>query len=414
MPIQLIKRMLILVKQNLSILLFGKTFTVPSLGSMTLDKDDVIIAKEWLKTRNRWQNPKIVQQYEENFAKWNGSKHAFAFMGGRVALSACIAALDLKHGDEVIIPGYTCVVVLNSLHYAGVKVVFSDIELDTFGLDVEQLEHKINENTRAILLHHLYGLVCRDYESILQLAKKRGLRIIEDCAHAAGALFKGVKVGNRGDLAFYSSEQSKIFNTIQGGIVSTNDDELAVRLSKYRDEAPSPDENLIEKQLYNIILNYYQFKHPWRWCFGIFAEIIWGHMRLISTTSSETLGIKPVDYGMKMPAPIAAIGLNQLRKIDTYNELRRAQAKHWDTWCDNNGYTKPFILPESLPVFLRYPVLVEQEKKKSLMWALRREKIIPGVWFLSNAHPAQHKIEGCPNADVAVKRCINFPCLTGF
>jgi len=77
------------------------------------------------------------------------------------------------------------------------------------------LASKIAPRTRAILLQHLYGLVCRDYDEILDLAKRHGLAVIEDCAHATGARHQGVRVGNRGDLAVYSSEQSKIFNTIQ-------------------------------------------------------------------------------------------------------------------------------------------------------------------------------------------------------
>jgi perosamine synthetase len=183
----------------------------PSLGSMTLDQDDVDIASAWLHNRERWGEGEIVSRYEFEFGCWNGSKHAFAFMSGREALSACIHALGLQAGDEVILPGYTCIVVPNAFHYAGVKTVYSDIELETYGLDVAQLEAKITVKTRAILVRHLYGLVCRDYEAILDLARCHGLKVIEDCAHSTGAEYKRLKVGNRGDVAFYSSEQSKVF-----------------------------------------------------------------------------------------------------------------------------------------------------------------------------------------------------------
>lgn len=154
----------------------------------------------------------------------------FLSWGGRVALSACIYALDLQPDGEVILPGYTCVVVPNAFSYAGVKTVYSDIELDTYGLDVSQIENKITNKTKAILIQHLYGLVCRDYEAIIDLATHHGLKVIEDCAHCTGAEYKGKKVGNLGDVAFYSSEQSKVFNTIQGGVAVTNNDLLAQRL----------------------------------------------------------------------------------------------------------------------------------------------------------------------------------------
>lgn len=397
--------------RNLSSVISGRPLTTPSLGSMTLDLDDVNLAREWLQKRSHWGDRAIVSQYEAEFSRWNGSKYAFAFMAGRVALSACIYALDLQRGDEVIVPGYTCVVVPNAFHYAGIKTIYSDIELDTYGLDASQIEQKITSKTRAILVHHLYGLVCRDYEAIIDLARQYGLNVIEDCAHSTGAEYQGKKVGNRGDVAFYSSEQSKVFNTIQGGIAVTNKDKIGEKLKKYYNQAAYPDADWIEKQLYNVILNYYQFKHPQRWWRSDVANALYGDKWLISTTSEEEQGICPAHYGWKMPAPIAAIGRNQLSKIDIYNELRRQTAKHWERWCEANGYDKPLVLPDSVPVYLRYPVLVEPEKKQDPSWAFRELSVSLGLWFISNIHPVQKQIEGCPNANLAVKQCVNFPCL---
>lgn len=397
--------------KNLINIAAGRPLTTPSLGSMTLDQDDVDIARTWLQDRANWGNLEIVRQYEIEFAHWNGSKYAFAFMSGREALSACIYALELQPGDEVILPGYTCVVVPNAFHYAGVKAVYCDIELDTYGPDVADVKKKITPKTRAILLHHLYGLVCRDYETILDLAERHGLKVIEDCALATGAEFKGVKVGNRGDVAFYSSEQSKVFNTIEGGIATTNESNLAGRLQEYYSSAPLPDNKWIEKQMYNVILNYYQCKHSKRWFLGNWAELKYGKYRLISTTKEEEEGIKPAYYGRKMPAPISAIGLNQLKKIDRYNEIRRQTAFQWDKWCEENGYQKPLVIKDSIPIFLRYPVLVEPEKKRDTSWAKRELRVKLGVWFVSHIHPVNWPVEGCPNADRAVKQCINFPCL---
>ena len=397
--------------KNVLNLISGLPLTVPSLGSVTLDQDDVVIAKKWLEDRESWGDQGIVTQYENEFARWNRSRHAFAFMGGRVALSACIYALGLQPGDEVILPGYTCVVVPNAFHYAGISTVYCDIELDTYGLDVTQLEQKITPRTRAVLLHHLYGLVCRDFEAILKLAKKHGLKVIEDCAHAAGAEFKGNKVGNFGDCAFYSSEQSKIFNTTQGGLAVTNDDTLAVRMREYYDRASVADDEWVDKLLHNVLINYYKFKHPMRWWLGDLTSLRFAGKYLESTTREEEDGIRPENYGKRMPAPLAALGLNQLRKIDHYNIKRRETAKIWDQWCQDNGYTPPFVLSDSIPVYLRYPVLVEPEKKQNALWALKDPGVNIGIWFVSHTHPVKREVEGCPNADIAVNQCINFPGL---
>jgi dTDP-4-amino-4,6-dideoxygalactose transaminase len=397
--------------RNVGHALTGRALTTPPLGSATLDEDDVRIARAWLRDRSGWGGSEVVEQYESEFAAWNGSRRAFAFMGGRVALSAAIHALGLGRGDEVIVPGYTCVVVPNAFAFAGVDVVYSDIELDTYGLDAARLERAITPRTRAILVQHLYGLVSRDYAATLEIARRRGLRVIEDCAHVTGAEFHGARVGNRGDVAFYSSEQSKVFTTIQGGMATTNDEEIAARLAEYRDRAPYPDPRWIERQLHNVILNYYQFKHPRRWWRGDLAVIAHGRKRLISTTEEECRGIRPSYYGRRMPAPIAAIGRNQLQKIDAYNERRRVGARRWDAWCESSGHRKPVVIEHSVPVYLRYPVLVEPERKRNTSWARKELGVTLGVWYVTHTHPAVRVVEGCPNADQAVARCVNFPCL---
>lgn len=253
--------------------------------------------------------------------------------------------------------------------------------------------------------------MCRDYEAILKLAKKHNIKVIEDCAQSTGAEFRGKKIGNYGDVGFYSSEQSKIMNTIQGGLVVTNDDEVAKKIEEYYEKSQYPDTTWIERQLYNVILNYYRFKNPHRWWKGDLANILYGGKRLIPMTIEEEHGIQPIEYQRKMPSPIAAIGLNQLKKIDKYNELRRKNSKKWDKWCELNGYKKPSIINESVPVFLRYPVLVEPEKKENLNWLKDELGLEIGVWFVSNTHPMKQIIEGCPNADTAVRRCVNFPTI---
>ncbi len=397
--------------RNLLALMQRRPVTTPSLGSMTLGLDDVAIAKGLLRNSKVWLDETALSEFEHQFKMWNGSQYAFAFMSGRVALSACLYALQLEQGDEVIVPGYTCVVVPNAIRYAGLKPVFVDIELGSYGLDSEKIEENITQKTKAIVLHHLYGLVCRDYEKIIAIARKHNLKVIEDCAHSTGAEFKGKKVGNLGDLAFYSTEQSKVLNTIQGGVATSNLPELGRMLREYYLKCPFPEKKMIHKQLCNVILNYYQFAAPSRWWQGDVAELLLGRHRLTSTSKEEMQGIKPDKYGQRMPAAIASIGINQLSKLDSINRKRVKTAKKWDAWCQEKGYTKPFVVENSVPVFLRYPVLVDKKEKQDLAWAHRELGVRPGVWFISNLHPASIKLDNCPRADEAVRRCINLPCL---
>ncbi len=211
-------------------------------------------------------------------------------------------------------------------------------------------------------------------------------------------------------MAFYSSEQSKVFTTIQGGMATTNDDRLYKKMLAYAHEAPYPPEEWIERQLVNVLLNYARFKHPQRWWRGDLALLKYGHKQLISTTPEEERGTRPPHYGRKMPAAIAALGLNQLAKLDHYNVRRRRGAKRWDDWCDQQGYQKPLVIPDSKPIYLRYPVIVEPEKKQHTAWARKELGVQLGVWFKGKAHPVElPEITDCPQADRAVAQCVNFP-----
>jgi perosamine synthetase len=391
----------------------GRPLARVEMGPLTLDSDDVKLARYWLGHKDLWGDDGFVKRYEEAFALWNQSKHAYAFASGRVALSSIIYALDLQPGDEVIMPGYTCVVVANAFHFAGIRIVYADIELDTYGIDISSLADRIGPKTRAILLHHLYGLVCRDYSAIIDLARTHGLKVIEDCAQSAGARYGGLCVGNRGDAAFYSSEQSKVYSTIQGGIAVTNQDDLGSRIRDFRDRAPYPDDAWTNKLLYNVILSYYGFKHRQRWWLRDVVNALYGRNRLISTTNEEERGLQPDRYGWKMVGPVASIGLNQLRKVDSYISIRRKHAESWDRWCDANGYRRPMVIKDSAPVFLRYPVLAEPEKKSNPSWAESELNIELGLWFVGNLHPTSQKIDQCPQSAVAVRQCVNFPTLFG-
>jgi dTDP-4-amino-4,6-dideoxygalactose transaminase len=138
-----------------------------------------------------------------------------------------------------------------------------------------------------------------------------------------------------------------------------------------------------------------------------------GGERVDTTTAAEIRGERPEDYGARLPAALAALGLNQLRKVDYYNQCRRVNASRWDAWCDEHGLARALVLPGSTPVFLRYPVLATPELKRDRSWARHKLGVELGVWFVSNLHPSPRAVEGCPNANRAVAGCINFPTLLG-
>ena len=210
----------------------------------------------------------------------------------------------------------------------------------------------------------------------------------------------------------YSSEQTKVLNTIQGGVAVSNNPQVAARLAEYHAKTPNPDAEWVDRLLNEVPLYYYAQKHKHRWLLKELAEWRYGSDRLISTTVDEERGGRPVNDGCRMAAPVAALALGQLAKVDAYNVRRRATASGWDRWCDEHGYTRPRVIEGSEPVFLRYPFLVEPERKADVSWAAEDPGVELGVWFRSHFHPAPGRPAGCPNADSAVARCVNLPGLT--
>jgi dTDP-4-amino-4,6-dideoxygalactose transaminase len=377
---------------------------------MTLGSDDLDIARHWLAHRDAWNDTTVVRAYEREFAKWNGSRFAFAFQAGRKALSACIFALGLQPGDEVIIPAFTCVLVPNAFRFAKITPIFCDIELDSYGPDVRSIERLITPHTKAVLVQHLFGLVCRDYEAILYLSKHAHLKVIEDAAQATGASFSGQKVGTRGHVGFYSSEHSKVFNTIVGGIAVTNEKAIADRLQTCADQWDLPSVLMIERQLLSVELDYDRYHNRWSAAAHAIAKRRNANLYVINMTEEEIRGHLPKDYFTKMAPPIADLSLNQLKKIDRYNSIRRSTAKKWDLWCQEHSYSPPVIVPRSEPVYLRYPVNVDPKMKSDVSWARGALNVELGVWFQANIHPRQN-LTGYPNAEFAVKHCVNFPTL---
>jgi dTDP-4-amino-4,6-dideoxygalactose transaminase len=396
--------------RNLKHLLLGRKIVPTSFVSMTLDPDDVEIAERFIADRATWDSAPFLEEYERAFAAWNGCERAFAFASGRESLSACLHALGIGAGDEVVVPAFTCVVVPNAVQYAGAKVVWGDIELETYGLDVAELERRLTPRTKAVLVQHLFGLVCRDYEAVLDLAARRGVRVIEDCAHATGASFRGRRVGLRGDAAFYSSEHSKAFCTIMGGVAIARDPAVTQRLESHARSIPSTNDASAIAQLFTLVREYRQYKDPQRWWRGEIERAASADAPE-SLTEDEKRGVRPPGYGRRLAAPLAAVGANQIRKLDAYNERRRATAARWDPWCDARGYAKPKVIEGSTPIFLRYPVMVEPEKKRNRSWGYREFGAKPGAWFTSHTHPVPSSLAGFPKADEAVARCINLPCL---
>ncbi len=208
--------------------------------------------------RNGWlvQGPK-VREFEEKWSAFTGAEHSVAVTSCTTALHLSLAALDFKAGDEAIVPAFTWIATANVVEHLGGKVVFCDVDLSTFNLDVEQLEARITPRTKAILPVHLFGLSA-DMRPIQQLAKKYGLIVVEDAACGFGSHYQGQHVGTLGDTGCFSFHPRKAITTGEGGMITTNSDSLAEKLRRLRDHGAA----ISDLQRHHGVRPYLLADHP--------------------------------------------------------------------------------------------------------------------------------------------------------
>jgi dTDP-4-amino-4,6-dideoxygalactose transaminase len=185
------------------------------------------------------QGPKVAQ-FEKMFAERHKVDHALAVTSCTTGLHLALAGLDIQPGDEVIVPAFTWVATANVVLYCGATPVFVDIDINTYNLDIAQVASKVTAKTKAVIAVHLFGL-CADIDS-LRAVLPAHVKIVEDAACAAGADWKGRPAGSLGDIGVFSFHPRKSVTTGEGGMVTTNDENLAERMNQMRNHGASLSE----------------------------------------------------------------------------------------------------------------------------------------------------------------------------
>ncbi len=180
-----------------------------------------------------------IQEFEKRFAEYHGMRQAISTSYGRMAFYDILKALNFPGGSEIIFPALTFWVVPEMAHVLGFRPVFVDIDPATFNIDPAKIEAAITPNTRAVVPTHLYGQPC-DMDPIMEIAKAHNLAVIEDCAHALGATYKGRKVGTFSHASFFSFQMLKPLNSYGGGMAVTNDEGVAARIRSLADAEEWP------------------------------------------------------------------------------------------------------------------------------------------------------------------------------
>jgi len=214
----------------------GGTKTVSTNFSWPLFDESDVQAVTRVAQSGKWGNPDcggLVEKFEKEFADYCGSKYAISCVNGSVALRLALIASGVKPGDEVIIPPYTFIATATIVLEANCVPVFVDIDPETYNLDPAKIEAAITSRTKAIIPVHFAGQAC-DMDSIMKIAVKHNLTVIEDTAHAHGGAYKGKKLGSIGHAGSFSFQSSKNLNSGEGGLVVTDDEKLFDMMNSLR------------------------------------------------------------------------------------------------------------------------------------------------------------------------------------
>ena len=205
------------------------------------DKEADAVKNILLSNKVNYWTGQECREFEKEFASFSGTKYAVALANGTVALDVALKALQIGAGDDVIVTSRTFLASASSIVTAGANPIFADVELDSQNISRRTIEAVLTPNTKAIICVHLAGWMC-DMDPIMQLASEKGLYVIEDCAQAHGAKYKGKPAGSIGHIAAWSFCQDKIMTTGgEGGMVTTNDESLWKKMWSYKDHGKSYD-----------------------------------------------------------------------------------------------------------------------------------------------------------------------------
>ncbi len=185
-----------------------------------------------------------AQEFERKFAEYNNIKHAVVVSSGSASLDIALRHYKLM-GREVIVPTNTFISTPNGVIFAGGKPIFADMNPDTLGIDVEDVKRKVTDKTAGVIVVHIAGLICPEIYELKEFCKKKGLFLLEDAAHAHGAMMDGQKAGTFGDAGCFSFYPTKVMTSCEGGMIITNDDELAAKARFVRTCGQNVDRQMV-------------------------------------------------------------------------------------------------------------------------------------------------------------------------
>lgn len=355
-------------------------------GHQTIDDTDIAEVAEALRSEFITQGPRITE-FEDALCKYTRSRYAVAVSSGTAALHIACLAASISRGEEVITSPITFIASANCVLYCGGNPVFADIQEETVNIDPKEVAKKITRKTRAVLPVHFAGFPC-DMEAIVAVARKNGLVVIEDAAHALGARYKDSKIGScrYSDMTTFSFHPLKGITTGEGGAVVTNDKKLHRKLLMLRNHGITrKGRRFMGKAVEKNGNWYYEMQ-----CLG---------------------------FNYRITDLQCALGISQLKKLDTFLERRREIAAFY---TEKFSGTESILLPQESANtrsawHLYYIRLKDSSRRRDVFDALRQNGIGAQVHYIPiYFHPFYKKLSGgrdhrCPIAERYYSQTITLP-----
>jgi len=303
----------------------------PDIGKEELENVIEAVKSGWVSSKGAF-----IEEFERGFSSYVGMKYGVTTSNGTAALHLALTALGIGNGDKVLVPTLTFVAVANAVKYTGANPIFIDSHPKYWCIDPSKIKDKVDSQTKAIIAVHLYGHSC-DMDEIIRIAEEYNLYLIEDCAEAHGAEYKGRKVGSFGTISCFSFYGNKIITTGEGGMCLTANEDLANRMRILRDHGMTPD----RKYWHDII-----------------------------------------GFNYRMTNLQAALGVAQLRKIDLLINKKRHIATSYKKLLQNLPAVTPAPeMPWAKNVYWLYSVLLKKGLRDKIMKHLEGEGIETRPFF---------------------------------
>jgi len=334
-------------------------------------------------------------KFENNYASYCGTSHARVVSNGSNALFLSMIAIGIKPGDRVLTTPITWIATAAAPATLGAKIDFADIDPDTYNIDPKQIEEKILPDTKAVIPVHLYGQPC-EMDEIMTLSQKHNFSVVEDAAHAIGAEYKGRKVGSFGATGCFSFHEQKNISTLgEGGMIVTNDANLFETVSLYRSQCT---------RVHGKSTKYCKLDEE---KFPVGKKFWWQDF--------DDCG-----YNFRMTDIQAAVGIEQLKKVDQLNQKRIDNAAYL-TWGlkDIPGLKLPTVRAYNKHVFHLYPVMIDPKEfgmnKEDLIYDMfHKFGIKLGFHYIPLHYSTAFKNRGFkkgqfPNAEMVGERLVTLP-----